>query len=199
MTYIAAIALLLGVLIGFARGGSLVHLTELRLRFAWVIAIVFLAQAILFSASGQDVIGNKVAWVLTAGNLALLGVMAANWHVAGIKLFGLGLAMNALVMILNGGYMPVSEPAMHAAGLADRVQAIEDVGHSQKSRLIDETTTLGFLGDVIPVLAVHKVFAVGDFVIGLGVVWLVAAGMGTRTRATIPTPLAVSTTDGSER
>jgi hypothetical protein len=199
MTYIAAIALLLGVAIGFARGGSLVRLTELRLRYVWVIAIVFLAQAILFSASGQDVIGDKVAWVLIAGNLALLGVVAANWRLAGIKLFGLGLAMNSLVMILNGGYMPVSTPAMHTAGLADRDTAIQETGHSQKARPIDDNTALGFLGDVIPVATVHKVFAVGDFGLGLGVIWLVAAGMGTRSTTSVPTPMRVSTTDGSEQ
>src|SRR5207253_3149965 len=140
----------------------------------------------------------KVAWVLTAGNLALLGVVLANWRVPGIKLFGLGLAANALVMILNGGYMPVSQPAMQAAGLAERVDAIEGAGHSQKSRLIDADTTLWFLGDVIPAPAIHKVFAVGDFAIGLGTLWIVAAAMGTRRTASLSTPMAASTHDGSE-
>src|SRR3954470_5598809 len=142
MQFIAVIAIVLGVAIGYARGGSLSQLTELRLRYVWVIAVVFLAQVVLFTASGQDVIGDKVAWVLTAGNLALLGVVLANWRVPGIALFGVGLAANALGMMVNGGYMPVSGPAMRAAGLAERVEAIEGAGHSQKSQLVTADTKL---------------------------------------------------------
>ncbi len=196
MLPVAVAALAIGVLAGSLRGGSLSRLQLLRVRHAWLVAIAFGVQVLLFVGPLGVWLGDGVAPVLMATNLALLLMVALNLHLPGLKLIGLGLAANTLVMLLNGGYMPVSEPALRAAGLDWRVDQLAAQGHSDKSRLVDATTRLPVLGDVIPVPPINKVLSIGDLLVAAGAAWLLAAGMTLRSSPSQTTPMAVSTNDG---
>jgi hypothetical protein len=185
MEYVSTLALLAGGAIGLARGGSLARLLELRLRYSWLVAVGFGVQIALLATSLEVRAGDAVGPLLLITNLLVLTFVALNVRIPGLKLIGLGLLLNTVVMALNGGYMPVSARSLESAGMADRVAEFAARGHVDKSRLIDEQTRLGFLADVLTVSAAHKVFSFGDILIGLGAFWLVAAGMrpgGTTTR-----------------
>jgi hypothetical protein len=188
MQYVAVVALAAGVAVGLVRGGSIGRLLDLTLRHAWLIALAFLIQAAMFTTPLERWLGDLVAVVLMGSNAALLVLVALNARVPGLRLFGIGLAANTLVMLLNGGYMPVSPAALRAAGLADRIEVLQRFGHSDKSQLMNSETRLPFLGDVLPVAPVNKVLSVGDLAIGVGIAWLVATTMGRRsTGAAAPT------------
>lgn len=182
MEYVSALALLAGGAIGLARGGSLARLLELRPQYVWLLALGFGVQFVLMTALLGARVGDAVGPMLLLTNLAVLAFVALNIWIPGLKLIGLGLVLNTLVMALNGGYMPVSQRSLEQVGLSHLVGDFQARGHVGKSRLVDEQTQLGFLADVLPVAAVHKVYSFGDILIGLGALWLVAAGM--RSRAT---------------
>jgi len=180
MEYISAVAIALGIAIGVARRGSLTRLLELRLRHPWLVALAFGLQAAMFILPLEASLGDAVAPILTATNLFILAFVALNLRIAGLKLLGLGLALNTLVMLANGGYMPVSEQSLRSTGHGDQIDVMARVGHLDKSRLLGPDTRLAFLSDVLPVPQLQRVFSLGDLLVGLGAVWLIAAGMGGR-------------------
>jgi hypothetical protein len=90
---------------------------------------------------------------------------------------GLGLLLNAAVYAANGGFMPVSEGALIASGNTEALSAIADGGRFQKVILLRSDTPLWFLGDILPLPVVGKVYSVGDVVAGLGLFVLITGGM----------------------
>ena len=141
-------------------------------------------------------VGSLVAPLLTLTNLALVAMVLLNLRVPGLKLFAVGLGLNTLVMLLNGGFMPVSADALRQAGLGARTEELQAAGHSDKSSLIDARTSLPVLGDILPVPAIEKVFSVGDVFVVAGAAWLVAAGMGRVRRGQMVAAPAGASNDG---
>ena len=80
-----------------------------------------------------------------------------------------GAGANALAILLNGG-MPYSPTAARAVGLT-----VED--ETVRNTVAGEGTRLPWLGDVIPVPSLGAVVSVGDLLIAIGVVGLVASLM----------------------
>jgi hypothetical protein len=98
-----------------------------------------------------------------------------NRHLKSLYLVLLGLFLNTLVIFANGGHMPVSLTALQKAGLGgleDFLREKRDAVHT----LLDETTRLPFLGDVIPLPPLRKVISPGDILILLGIMGVVVEG-----------------------
>ncbi len=197
MLFIAAIAMVVGVVLGFLRGGSITQLMSLSIRHTWLVVVAFTVQALMFATPLQDSLGDAVAPLLMLSNLAVIAMVALNWRVPGLPIFAIGLFANTLVMLLNGGYMPVSAEALRAAGMEDRAEQLLALDHHDKSQLMTPETRLPFLGDVIALRPVERVISVGDVFVGAGVAWLIAAGM-TRP-VTVPAPLPTPRTRNDER
>ena len=68
----------------------------------------------------------------------------------GFKLIFIGVFLNFLVMVLNGGRMPVS---VEASAVLDPeyIEVIKE-GLYAKHTMLTFSTNLGFLGDVIPII-----------------------------------------------
>jgi hypothetical protein len=70
-----------------------------------VIGLFVLQTWLVIYAPGQT------TWqmiILISSQLALLGLILYNHAVPGARLFALGIALNLLVMVANGGWMPVT-------------------------------------------------------------------------------------------
>jgi len=84
---------------------------------------------------------------------------------------GLGASLNALVMLVNGGRMPVSLEAMQKAGIKEVTEMIMS-GADNKHAVISSTTKLKFLADIYicPVFIGQGmgVVSIGDLVVALG-------------------------------
>ncbi len=189
MLYIAAMGAAIGVGIGIARRGRIGALADLPLRMMWVLPIV-LAMQVLLVAWPFSEMDQKLAGALhSLSYLVLLAVVVANRRLPGIQVAGLGLAMNTLVIVANGGFIPVNAGALAMAGQQHRIETLS-AGPSGKSQLASDSTVLAFLGDWLPVpRPVGKVFSPGDLVLGLGCALFFAGGMGRRTLE--PTPSLV--------
>ena len=112
---------------------------------------------------------------LATSALCAAAFCARNLRVAGVPLVTLGLMSNAFVVAANGA-MPVS---VAAADRADVPVVDIAVGQDSRHEIADSTTTLRFLGDVIPVPlpARSEVVSPGDVLVAAGLAELIVMGM----------------------
>jgi hypothetical protein len=179
---ILLLALLCGLIIGWARGGSLVKLGQLPLRCGWLILIALFLQIVVFSSQFES-----LGWsdrldpgVHIFSNLLLLLAVGLNLSLSGMKILGIGLLLNFLVIVTNGGYMPVAPDDLARAGMADVAEILRAKGHVSKSTVLTSETRLAFLADIFLVpswLPVSNVFSIGDVFIGIGAFILILQGM----------------------
>lgn len=98
-----------------------------------------------------------------------------NRHLKSLYLVMLGLGLNTLVIVANGGHMPVSLEALKRAGVEgweEILKARADAVHS----LLDENTRFPFLGDVIGLPPLRKAVSPGDLFILAGIAGVVVEG-----------------------
>ena len=146
------------IVIGRARGGKLSNLTEIRVRIWWLLFIGFGLQVVaLFLPSDRHSLA--VALIL-ASYVPLLLFVWLNRNLAGMWIAAIGILMNFTVIALNAG-MPVMLEAIQVAG----GEGIPDL--SARHVLMDEDTTVPFLGDVIPLP--RSVISLGDVFLAIGI------------------------------
>jgi hypothetical protein len=163
-----------GVLAGLLLGGSVANLERLSLRLGGLVLLALLLQLAAFSPLGAWAGPTVVVVVHIASYLLLLIFIVANVRRRAVALAGLGIALNAITILANGGYMPATRRALVIAGRLYPGQT------SNNSQLAGPGTRLLFLGDVFAVpswLPLHNVFSVGDMLVAVGIGWLVAGAM----------------------
>ena len=166
----ALVVLLGAVVIGYAAGGRLGRLGDLRLRRGVLVVLAVLAQA------GGSLLGGRAYPAGLAVSVLLVAVfLTQNRGVRGTGLVALGLLSNALVVGLNGA-MPVSADTSGRAGIST-----QDIlsGADPRHELAGAHTHLRWLGDVVPVLlpARPEVVSVGDVLVASGLAQLLVLGM----------------------
>lgn len=104
--------------------------------------------------------------LLGASLAVLLAFAAANAHVTGVLVIGVGLLLNLAAVALNSG-MPVRAGALVAAGVVEQgeLSGLELAGARHLERPSDR---LAILGDVLPVRATREVLSFGDLMVVVG-------------------------------
>lgn len=173
------------LLVGYVTGGRFRTFERLELRW-WGLGPLGLALQAIPLPDGQGGTDLLVrVGVLSVSYVLLLLFTVANRRVAGIAVVAAGLAMNALVIGVNGG-MPVSGEAVLRSGQGDVLRLLQ-AGDAAKHHLLTEDDRLTFLADVIPVpTPVNQAISVGDVLIYAGVAWLIIAVMRGRTAGLRP-------------
>jgi Family of unknown function (DUF5317) len=168
-----------GVLAGYLAGGSLSGLLGTRLRALWLLWLAAAVQIVELSARalGRD-------WRLPL--LAVTFALAGAWLV--INLPGRPLAMKTGAVaalaggLINGaviaanGRMPYLPAAARTAGIGPGLETPKNVAAGPGSHLIA-------LGDTIPVPPLHAIISVGDVLIIIAAVVLIATAMRTAPRS----------------
>ena len=174
----ALAAVLVGILLGYAVGGSLTRLGRLKLRLEWLIIPLFVIQAV---ARGRmlGMIGAS-QWSLsvwTASSCVLVCAMLVNWRTPGIALGAAGILMNLDVVLLNRA-MPVV--LGERTGLLAGVSAAE-VARSTGTfyRVAAQGDLVAWLGDAMPVTWGRSAMLVspGDVVLMVAVAVVIVYGM----------------------
>ncbi len=183
--FLSAVALAL--LVGALAGGGLPQLAALRMRSVWLLGVALalriLAQLLKQADPGTD-LPLATAFI---GAYALIFVwLSANWHVPGLQVAAVGIGLNTLAVLLNGGQMPIWSSAFVAAGFTPADLA-RDPFH-----FLLTTTTLGdfvsrggIFGDVVPIPIpwIRDVASIGDVLLAIGIFWAIVYAM---TRADAP-------------
>lgn len=161
MFVLLVLVLVVGVVIGLVRGGTLtalgrIYVTRPRLFLGALAALVL----------GRLVPGlHSLGWIVATVLMALFA--AANSRLPGLSLLLAGLALNAVVVTANGGRMPVTTADALRAGVS--LAAVDD------NRLLERDPpdpALRVATDVIPLP-----LPVAPSVVSLGDV-LLSAGLG---------------------
>ena len=89
--------------------------------------------------------------LLIASHLTLILLFLINRHIAGAKLFALGIFLNTLVMVVNGGWMPVAPEMAHFVHPDRPAEVYSHPAKSKNIILPRSETNLWILSDNIPV------------------------------------------------
>ena len=180
-----ASVIVLAFVLGFALGGRLSGFEGVRVRW-WGLAIAGLAVQFVplpEGSGGSDLVIRTA--VLALSYTALLVFAGSNLRLPGLALILVGLALNATVIVANGG-MPVSADALVRS---DQTEVLTDLQGSgaDKHHLARDGDVLTFLGDVIPIPSpVAQVVSIGDVLVYSGLVWFVVAAMRGRAQGRSP-------------
>jgi Family of unknown function (DUF5317) len=171
-----ALPVLAALVVGVALGGRLGNLARLRLRASWLffaaIALQVVAFPFAFLPWTTDQTVASVLWL--ASYTLLIAAAVLNRRIAGVPVVALGMGLNVLAVVANGGTMPVLPGAMRLAGGSHTtLHNSTATADPQLSWLVDRWAA----PEWIPFA---NVFSVGDVVIATGAVVIVLAGMGVR-------------------
>jgi hypothetical protein len=168
----------IGIALGYLIGGRLDRLGTVRFEWAWLAVAGLIVQILLFSPLVTGVIDTVVgAAIYVASTAAVLAAVLRNLHVTGMPLVALGAASNLAAVTANGGIMPTTNEALATAGL-------EPVDGLSNSAVVADPA-LAPLTDILALPAwfpLANVFSIGDVLIGIGIVVVIA--LGTRARGT---------------
>ena len=151
----------LGLAFAMLLGGKPSRLQAVRFRHTWAVCLALATQFVLFLPRPFGIASGVVPVLYAATYVLLFWFVAANARVRPLMLVYAGLASNGLVILANGGHMPVSAEAARAAGVDDLRSVTPSASH------------LHFLGDVFAIpkeLPLANVFSVGDVLIALGAI-----------------------------
>jgi MFS family permease len=177
---VPALGVLLGLGLGLLAGGRIENFVDVR--FRWLPALV-LAAAARFGLDGALASGSVPdalrLWLVIATYVLLTAMLLANRSLPGLTTAALGTAANGIAIVANGGWMPVWQPSLAAAGLdSTRV-------HSGFHVLLTGPVDTNFfahggpLVDIIPlpIPLVQSVASIGDIFLGAGLAFFVFAAV----------------------
>ena len=152
-------AILLGLVFGLLTGGRLENVARLRFRAPWLlVGAVVVREVILLTPLGRY---DGARFVYVAALIVILAWTVQHWpFVRGVWLVSAGIALNLMVIVLNGERMPV---AHELAG-----SLLRHGGTIGQYTVMGDATRLNLLGDWIAIYPVPEVYSVGDVLIALG-------------------------------
>lgn len=161
------------VVIGKLRGGSFSNMKDANLEkwYCFVAGFVVEFSAVYLTEKGSDFFNDKILFVHLLSYMLLFAGIYFNRGSLGFKVIFLGILLNFIVIMANGGQMPVDGSAMVSIGLVDNMISIRD-GNVITHTLMDSGTVLRYLGDIFVLPKPYprpKIFSIGDVFMALGV------------------------------
>jgi hypothetical protein len=173
MPMILAYAIIILILVAILLRRDLSTLGQISYRGGWLltggVVALFILQALLVLYTPGQAVWQMI--VLNLSQLGLIFLFLLNRHVPGAKLFALGVALNVLVMVANGGWMPVT-PETARFVHPDR-PVVEQVRPASSKNIIlpRSETNLWILSDIIHVTLPWRrnAVSIGDIVLVISV------------------------------
>jgi len=155
-------------------------LRAIKVKYGWLVFVAVLPQIIIFQipAIGRQVPDGVVSVILVFSQVLLLGFAAVNIAKPGFWLLGLGSFANFLVILINGGWMPISPDIVRqiVPTLPNDLSWVgRRLGLTKDWIYADHDIHLPWLSDrfTLPDWSPYQVaFSVGDVLIAMGAIWL---------------------------
>lgn len=174
---ILAYAIILLIILALLFRRDLSALGQISYRGGWVtmgliVGLFFLQSVLVIYVPGRSL------WqivILNGAQIALVLLFLLNHHVPGAKIFALGIALNVLVMLANGGWMPLTPETYHFVHPDRPVVEHTRPSNSKNILLPRSETNLWILADIIPITLPWRRTAVspGDILLVAGVAQLI--------------------------
>lgn len=176
-----AFAVIAGFLAGSLRAGLQGRSLQIpSFRHSWIVFAALLPQIIVFQipATGRIIPLDWAKGILIGSFAGLAGFVWLNRQQVGMRLLGMGLGLNLLVILLNGGLMPITpedasyvhpETAPHEWTLGERLGQGKDIvlplSEIRLEWLSDRFRTPSWV-------TYRVVYSIGDIFIFVGTFWL---------------------------
>ncbi|NMO96359.1 DUF5317 domain-containing protein [Paenibacillus lemnae] len=167
--------IILGLVVGLIKGGfrhGLQAFSQIRLKGGWIFPILFLIQLFIFrfQESNPDFAALS-NYLFVAIYIVGMWFLWMNRQYKGFPIILIGVFLNFLVMAVNGGRMPVS---LQAASVLDPyyLDMLKNSTVVTKHYLMDASTRLPFLGDIIPLSSPYprtQAISLGDIIMNVGI------------------------------
>jgi hypothetical protein len=168
-------AIPIGILAGLAARGRLEALTDLHFRWGWLAVAGLVVQIVLFTQTGSDLAGGFEPALYVVSTVAVFAAVLRNVRMPGMVVVALGSISNLAAIVANGGAMPADPAALALAGL--------DGPGTHTNSVVLADPALRPLTDILAIPAswpLANVFSVGDVLIGVGIVAVIALAMRSR-------------------
>lgn len=167
--------IVIGLIVGFLRAGwrnGLAALSRVRIKGGLIFPVLLGIQFLLYLLHGKiSFIAKYNGYMFIAVYIAGLYVLWINRKEKGFWWIFAGVALNFIVMLVNGGKMPVS---LEAATVLDPVYVdmLKNGTVTSKHIALNESTRLPLLGDIIPLSTPYprtQVISIGDVIMNFGI------------------------------
>lgn len=151
-----------------------------NLKSLWLVIVAFLPQFLAFylPATRTRIPDALASAGLIASQVLLLVFCWCNRRVPGFWVMALGTACNLLVILVNGGFMPISPETaarLVSAEVLENLKVGNRFGYGKDILLLPAHTRLAWLSDTLlpPEWFPYQVaFSLGDALLAAGTFWL---------------------------
>lgn len=193
--------ILISFIVGILRKGNLRAFSQLNLKWGWVFPLLLVVQLAVFTFQNDSkFLGQLSGFIYIIVYVIGLIFLFLNRKNPGFILIFIGVFLNFIVMVLNGGRMPVSVEAS-AVLVPGYIQALKE-GLYAKHAMLTPETNLGFLGDVIPISDPYprtQIISIGDIIMNIGIFFFIQYLMVKHPLANRGNAAALSLKGGEER
>jgi len=178
---ILLLAIIIGLLATIIRARLMNRTLKLPpFNWEWLVFISVIPQVLAFfvPSVGRLIPEYTIPFVQVLSMAGLLVFTIVNINTSGFWALGLGLLSNFMVIILNGGWMPIQPETLKKMVPTQPIEFWEvgsRLGLTKDRILLPEDTVLVYLSDIftMPNWIPYKVaFSIGDILISIGVVTL---------------------------
>jgi hypothetical protein len=167
--------IVISFIVGLFRKGNLRAFSQLNLKWGWVFPLLLVVQLTVFMLQNKsEFLGQLSGSIYILVYIIGLVFLFLNRKNPGFILIFIGVFLNFLVMVINGGRMPVS---VESAAVLDPgyIEALKESLYA-KHTMLTTSTHLGFLGDVIPISDPYprtQIISIGDIIMNIGIFFFI--------------------------
>ena len=161
------------IVVGKLRGGSFSNMKDASLEKWYFFIFGFIVEfaAVYMASKGVGFFRENILFIHGLSYILLFIGIYFNRETLAFKIIFAGVFLNFLVIMANGGQMPVSGEAMVGIGLIDNMVDIRD-GKIITHALMNSHTVFKYLGDILVLPKPYprpKIFSLGDVFMAFGI------------------------------
>lgn len=172
--------IVLALIVGALAGGGLPRLGDLKLRWLWVLFGALLLRFGAVFLQQRDLVDLPLGWAVVVAYFLIFVFLWGNWRVPGLQVAAVGIGLNFLAVLINGGRMPIWPGAFEAAGFQPDAVAGDAFHFLMPTSTVAEFVSRGgIFGDVVPLPlpVIRDVVSIGDLLLALGLFWTIVYSM----------------------
>ncbi len=164
---------IIGIIIGFVRGGRLSNIGGIHIR-GWTFMLIGFFLQILPTIFGENsFVSNYWQYLYVLSVMLIVATLLLNIRSQGFWVILFGAMLNYIVIFINGFKMPIYIDGLQVAGLKNFVESINNGDILNYMYLSDSIGWTKYLGKFIVIpkpYPLAKVISIGDLLISLGII-----------------------------